>query len=256
MYIKYKHVLFPEKPFKDTGNCMDHLRLLLKQRAFMMVYLEDVDTENESNYWYVVKKKQVDLEKYKKGSRRNIKRGLEKYSVVLVEKRKIIEEGYDIYVEANKRYGNYNPIGKETYIEDIKRLDEKKYTFWGIFSKESGKMVGYCYNKIIDNVCLYLVEKIIPEHLEQNASYVANYTMDNYYLKKGVDYISAGARNLSHDTNVQEFLVQKMNYERMYCKMNVFSIPGFRLFTRFINRFNIINLDGLIKYFDVASGRN
>ena len=46
--------------------------------------------------------------------------------------------------------------------------------------------------------------------------------MNEYYLKEmNFDYINDGARSISHETNIQEFLIKKFKFRKAYCKLNV-----------------------------------
>jgi hypothetical protein len=46
--------------------------------------------------------------------------------------------------------------------------------------------------------------------------------MNKYYLdEKEFDYVNDGARNISHETNIQEFLIKKFKFRKAYCKLNI-----------------------------------
>jgi len=46
--------------------------------------------------------------------------------------------------------------------------------------------------------------------------------MNRYYLnEKNFLYVSDGARSISHQTNIQDFLIEKFKFRKAYCKLNV-----------------------------------
>jgi hypothetical protein len=50
--------------------------------------------------------------------------------------------------------------------------------------------------------------------------------MSRYYLnERGALYVSDGQRSISHDTNIQEFLFQKLKFRKAYCQLNIVYSP-------------------------------
>ena len=46
--------------------------------------------------------------------------------------------------------------------------------------------------------------------------------MNDYYLnEKKFIYINDGARSISHETNIQDFLIQKFKFRKAYCKLHI-----------------------------------
>lgn len=48
------------------------------------------------------------------------------------------------------------------------------------------------------------------------------YVMIYHYLKnKNILYMIDGARSISHQTNIQDYLIQKFNFRKAYCYLNI-----------------------------------
>ncbi len=46
--------------------------------------------------------------------------------------------------------------------------------------------------------------------------------MNKYYLnEKNFLYVSDGARSLSHQTNIQDFLIRKFRFRKAYCRLHI-----------------------------------
>ena len=108
---------------------------------------------------------------------------------------------------------------EDEFENEISEL-EGEWEFWGIFHEN--KMIGYCQNKVIDDYCDYSTIKFHPDYLKLYPSYALFYTMNKYYLnEKKFKYVNDGARSISHETNIQEFLMQKFQFRKAYCKLHV-----------------------------------
>ena len=101
-------------------------------------------------------------------------------------------------------------------------LKENNYTFWGLFSSDENLLIGYAQNIIKGGVAQYSIVKLDPDYLYLYGSYRLFYDMNSYYLnEQKFNYVSDGARSLSHETNIQEFLVKKFKFRKAYCRLNI-----------------------------------
>ena len=66
-----------------------------------------------------------------------------------------------------------------------------------------------------------------PESLKEYAGYLLVHEMNKHYLnERGCNYVTDGARNISHKTNVHDFLQDKFRFRRAYTTLNVVYAPG------------------------------
>lgn len=235
----YNNVLIPGVPPHIAINLTNKeaKKLVKDTNAYFIRWPTDFNSSNETNFWYIIKDSFEELDDMKKNKRRDIKKGLNNFSVKIVSKDYIADNGFDIYVKVLDRYDINPNITEEEYKKEIYNHNGN-YDFWGIFYKENNEFIGYCYNKVAQNCCEYFVEKIIPEYLKYHASYADIYVMNQYYLKeKKLNYINAGARCLNHDTNVQDFLISKFNFRKAYCKLNIIYSFKIKLLVKIIYPF-------------------
>jgi hypothetical protein len=71
--------------------------------------------------------------------------------------------------------------------------------------------------------------------------------MNNYYLaEQKLRYVTDGTKSISHQTNIQEFLINKFKFRKAYCYLHIKYQPFFGLavsclfpFRKFFSVFNV-----------------
>ena len=80
---------------------------------------DNINTIKYDNYKYIINDKKVDLENYSVNTRSKINRGFKKLAVKKVSKNELINEGYNVYLNAIKRYNVVlNKISKKDFLDD------------------------------------------------------------------------------------------------------------------------------------------
>ena len=93
---------------------------------------------------------------------------------------------------------------------------------WAVTDKISGKLIGFAKCDIHENCCMYTEIKIDPVHLSQYSNYALIYRMNEHYLsERKFLYVCDGLRNILHETNIQKYLINKFNFRRAYCNLNI-----------------------------------
>jgi hypothetical protein len=124
----------------------------------------------------------------------------------------------------------------------MKNLDGVR-EFWGVYLKGTDELIGYSQNKISHNCCEYDEIRFHPSFLKLYSSYVLFYQMNQYYLnEKNFKYVNDGARSISHNTNIQQFLIDKFKFRKAYCRLHVLNSRSLALVIKLLYRFK-----GLIK---------
>ena len=112
------------------------------------------------------------------------------------------------------------PLSEDEFISSILLLGAE-WEFWGIYDL-NGMMIGYSQNKIVKDYCDYSIMKFHPDYLKSLPSEALIYTMNQYYLnERNFRYVNDGARSISHETSIQEFLIKKFKFRKAYCKLNI-----------------------------------
>ena len=254
---KYNGALIPKHPphVEVSIDATEVLRNINKEEAFFARWTTNFDCREETEFWYVICDEVLDIASYSKNTRNQIRRGLKKCEVRMIDKCEVKEFGFECYKAAFLRYNTHLvPNTLPQFKDELDSLDST-WEFWGIYNE--GKMIGYCQNKVINDYCDYSTIKFHPEYLKLYPSYALFYTMNQYYLKeKNFKYVNDGARSISHETNIQSFLIQKFKFRKAYCKLNiVYNKPvgflvtviyPFRLILKSLNFWLFIKLNILI----------
>jgi len=207
----------------------DEKYLIKKSGAYFLRYISNWDADCNTDFWYVVKDKEESIGQYNKKRRYEIKKGLKNCIVKKVNNIEIATNGFEVYKKALRSYGLESAaISKENFYKStLKKVGCEYFAVYErleseVENEERGGMIAYGQNKMEDGSVNYVTIKFHPEFMRLYSSYALLYTMNEYYLnEKKYLYINDGARSISHDTNIQNFLIQKFNFRKAYCKLNV-----------------------------------
>jgi len=216
----YQGALLPKVPpnYEVYLSLKEQKELLRLSKALFLRYTNEWD-RNGGEFWYIIKDAKEELETYKSKIRSQIKRGLKNCLVSKVDTNTIANNGYEVYINAFKNYStNLIPVAKKEFAKDI--LDSTD-DFWAVYDREN-TMIGYAQNILLKQSVNYASMKFHPNYLKLYPSYALIYYMNEYYLNAhDFSYVSDGARSIAHDTNIQDFLIQKFCFRKAYCKLNV-----------------------------------
>lgn len=227
IWKKYHGALIPNTaPNVEINLTKEESKELLKKtNAYFLRYTNDWDTQNKSEFWFVIKDGNEDINFYKSKIRNQIKKGLKNCIVKKVSCEEIAKYGYEVY---KKAFDNYNTTltiaSKDKFYEDT--LKNIHYDYFAVYSMlENGnedKMIAYSSNLIEGNSCNYKTIKFDPDYLSLYPSYALIHEMNKYYLNELLlDFVNDGARSISHDTNIQSYLIQKFDFRKAFCKLNI-----------------------------------
>jgi len=230
---KYNGALIPIRPPHIDSNIENVASLLKLENAFLARWVTEFDCERETEFWYVICDKNLEINDYSLNTRSKIRRGLKKCVVMKITKQEIIENAYDVYKNAFLKYTTYSICKtKINFIHEIKSLGAE-WEFFGVYYKE--KLIAYCMCSLNDGTCNYSTIKFHPQYLKYYSSYALFYTMNRYYLsERNLKYVNDGARNLVHKTNIQDFLITKFGFRKAYCRLHVIYNPILRFIIMFI----------------------
>lgn len=227
IWKKYHGALIPNTaPNVEINLTKEESKELLKKtNAYFLRYTNNWDTKNKSEFWFVIKDEKEDIDFYKSKIRNQIKKGLKNCLVKKVSCEEIAKYGYEVYKKAFDNYNTNLLLSSETkFYEDT--LKNNKYHYFAVYSRlentNKDKMIAYSSNFIEDNSCNYKTIKFDPEYLSLYPSYALIHEMNLYYLNElSLAFVNDGARSISHDTNIQDYLIQKFNFRKAFCKLNI-----------------------------------
>ncbi len=247
LWKKYQGILIPNEADQPNIrlNTRDKKYLLKKSNCYIIRWPSNWDIKHETEWWYVICDRFYNIEEYSSKRRYEIKKGLKLNYVRKINKDEVIEQGYDTYNLAMKSYKTPQIIkSREEFNKSLRDYSDKTWNFWGVYSRKNDKLVGYSQNLVTDKSCEYKVMKFSPFYLKDNISYALIYEMNKYYLSDNlVDYVNDGARSISHESNIQDFLIQKLKFRKAYCNLNIYYRKDIFVLVKFLFLFrNILKL--------------
>lgn len=195
---------------------------LLKHGGWMVRNTYDFDQKEESDFWYIIKDSFGGMDELSPSVRRSIRKSLKSFNYRLIEKKLIEEQGYSIMKKAFDNYAVQEiTMNKQVFLDFLDHWDENSHEFWGIFTKNDDKFVGFSVVRVYDNVCFYDRLVIDPTY-KKKFSYGFYYKRNEYYfVEKGYKFVTDGTRSITEHSNIQTFLVQKFKYRKAYCKLKI-----------------------------------
>lgn len=213
----------PHYPIQITD---EEAKTLLKEyNVHFIRWYKDFDKQFDGEFWFVIKDGPSSLEELSGNTRSKTRRGLKRLEIRKMSGADLISsDAYQVYNEANKGYKQYiQPLSRVDFEKNIRSLPSKNYHFWGVFFKEENKLIAYSQNYISDHSCEYSTIKFHPKYLKHYPSYALFFEMNNYYLNElKFRYVNDGARSIGHDTNIQNFLIEKFKFRKAYATLEIF----------------------------------
>lgn len=182
--------------------------------------------QNRKSEWYgVLKYKHFEVSEYKSSNIRNqIRKGLSVFEIRRINAENLSIAGYAPYYEAQKLFVSEKKIKTaEAYISSV--MDYSGFDdiihLWGVYKGVElvGYAVIYCYDKVEANISEI---RMLPEANREYASYALFHRLSEEYIKKqNFKCISDGYRSLVHETRIQELLMHKFGFEKIYLALCV-----------------------------------
>ena len=185
-YSVYKHCLiWNGRPSDEIELGESEVRNLFREtKAWMIQNCYDWDTDDETNFWHIIKST-YDFNDYSNKIKKYIEKANCKFEIRLVAKREIIEQGYDVLKSAIEGYRVSTtalPL-KEKFVSYINSLDES-YDIWGCIDRETHRIQAYSIVRKHSNWAEFLTSKVNPEFLPKYYPMYGLYDARNrYYLE-------------------------------------------------------------------------
>lgn len=214
----------------------------------MARWTTDFDCGHETNWWYVIKDSEFDINSLKAKRRYEINKGVKNFDVRPINPDNYREELYNVQVAAFSAYPKkYRPtVVKEAFVKGVDGWTN--YRVFGAFSRNTGCLAGYSLLEDTDErFKSFIVQKTEPnfEKYSVNAALVEgilSYYSD--FLGDG-GIICDGARSISHETNFQDYLEKYFGFRKAYCRLHIKYKPKIQLIVKCLFPFR-----KLLKIFD------
>ena len=197
-----------------------------------MMLLTDAFVEEETPWYAVICSKFIPLEEMKSKDRNKLRRGFKKCQVELVDAEYVAKNGYETMSEACKSYEGYEghlPPEQEwrKKIQDNAPFGDILH-YWAVLNE--GKMIAFSENYVYDKIEASLsATKIHPKYLLLYPGYALIYKMNEYYLNQGFECVNDGWRSIRHQTQIQEFLIDKFGFKKAFAHLRLEYKPSLRI---------------------------
>lgn len=238
-WFNYRGTLLPNTPphHNITLSAQEKKQLLKKSGAYFLRWTTDFDTLQETSFWYIIKDTQEGLETYNSKTRNQIKKGLRLCHVEKITRNVILNEGYEVYRKAFDHYQTVQKQVEQNVFQSALSSLEENWEFWSV-RNDSGKLIAYSQNHILDNTCNYSIIKLDPDFLSLYPAYALFFTMNDYYLNtRRMRYVHDGTRSIAHQTNIHNFLCDKFNFRKAYCTLHLAYRPDIAIMVKILYPF-------------------
>ncbi len=225
----------------DLGR-QDQNHLLKKTGARFIRWTNQFDKEY-SEFWYIIKDSFGGLEELSSNTRNQVRRGLKNFTAQPDSFKHLRDKGYPAYLNAFQRFSTFEkPMGESEFKRHVSKLEKSGlYEVWGVWDLQNKELAGFSENLILSPTCFYETMYCAPFYLKKYSSYVLFFEMNRHYLKeRGFRYVHDGSRSLSHDTNVQEFLVDKFKFRKAFCDLHITYRYDISMLVKILYRFRSI----------------
>lgn len=221
-YRLYKGAwIYAQNPHEELKLSDKDVELLLKKKGLMVRNVYDFDCGFETSFWYVIKDHFGGMEELSSKMRNQVKKCFKTMRVEKISSECLLNHGYDVYIAAVESYKVKAVVPTQSdFVSRIKNSVENEY--WACFDIETDKMVAFSMNAVSRESCEYCTMKAIPKYQKLYAYYGLIYEMDRYYLEeKGLKYVNDGSRSITNHSNIQPFLIDKFNFRKAYCHLDI-----------------------------------
>lgn len=231
-YRIYRHCLIwaglPDKEYKLST--MEVNDMLKHSSAWMLRNCYSWDCGKKTNFWYIIKES-YNPESYNKKTKKYIKKANERFHFGIISPDVFKEQGYRVYSQAFNRYRVCDGF-KQNETDFFNRINQlsSNHDIWGAIDKETNLLEAYAICKRNDYIVEFESSKANPDFLSKYYVMYGLYDSRNQYylgLKRFKIAISS-ARSISQHSNIQDFLIDKFNFRKAYCQMNIYYKPWLR----------------------------
>jgi len=241
---KYNGALIPTTPPHIEVDLIDIEKKIQEEDAYFARWTSNFDQIEKTEFWYVICDRFIPISDLSKNTKNNTRRGLKRCRIEKVSVQYIIDHCYFVYKAAFDNYnGHLTPMTEKEFQEEYSKYTNKDiWEFWVVYEKESEILIAYSRNKIEFNQCEFCTTKFHPKYLRKYyPSEALFYSMNEYYLsKRNFKYLNDGARSISHETNIQSFLMQKFKFRKAFCKLNIIYSPKVKFILSIIYPFKSV----------------
>jgi len=226
-YSNYKGILMWEgEPHKEVIlSAIDYKPMLYGGKGgFVIRNCYDFDCIDKTEFWHVIKDSFGGMDELSGKMRNQVRRSMRECDFRRMTYREVAEKGYKVYRASGEGYRIKPTIPSEEAFRQATIDNGDKREYWGVFIKNTDVLIAYASNIVLEECAQYILLRADPSYQKQCYPYYGLiYEMNRYYLEeKGLKYVDDGARSVTEHSNIQPFLIEKFNFRKAYCHLNVY----------------------------------
>lgn len=196
--------------------------VLAGRKGYFIRWETEFDALERGSWWHVIKSEREKLGSLSGNTRSKIRRGLKNFGYQLTSSEVICEQAYPVYRDAYNRYQTFEKMLTEKAFRKAVSTLPRETEFWLATDSETGEVAAFSENLVRDGAAFYLTMWFSPPALRKYVSYGLIHAMNTYYLNdQRLDYVSDGARSISHQTTIHDFLIDKFGFRKAYATLHV-----------------------------------
>jgi len=202
---------------------------LLSSGGLFIRNIYNFDKPEETYFWYIIKDHFGGMQEIPSKYRSNIRKALDALEIKKISKEQLLNEGYEVHKKAAESYKVKTDVPTVEEFKQHINSQDSDFEYWGCIMKDTGKLIAYAANLIVDNSVDYQTMKFHPDYLSMyHPSYGLIYEMNRYYLEeKKMLFVNDGTKSLTNHSGIQPFLMQKFKFRKAYCDIRIFYQPWF-----------------------------
>ncbi len=214
----YRGALVPATPFPCfVAPESVEARRLLRESGAALLRFSAVPKREPTEWWYMVSDS-YDRAALSPNMRNKIRRGHRSCRAERVTAEWLAGNGYGCYRAAFSRYRGATPQSEPRFREALASEASGPFEHWAVFADEA--LVGYSSHVVEGDQVALSVTKFDPAGLKERSAYAFFDTILTHYVAERGFTVNNGNRAVSHDTNMQDFLLQ-FGFRRLYARLCV-----------------------------------
>lgn len=206
----------------DPKDC----KTLLRQGGLLVRNTYDFDCQEKTGFWNLIKDHFGGLEELTSKTRNRINKAFDNLEFRQIAFSEIKEHGYPILKATYEDYAvSDRKMNFDVFDDLLQQYNGQNYDYWGVFDKTNGQLIGFQVISLWDSSCEYTLVGILPQYKRNQTFpyYGLFYSINQYYLQeKGFRYITDGTRSITEHSNIQDFLIEKFNFRKSYCRLAIY----------------------------------
>lgn len=225
-YFKYRNAWrFDGPPHQERQLQENECKALLEQGGLLVRNTYDFDYPEPTPFWYVVKDRYGGLEELSPRVRNKIRHAFRFFEYRKVTYEELTERVFPILEETFAHYKVHDRnMDREVFSKYLEQCRQKRFDYWGIFAKDTGRMVGFCTVNDWGDCCEYQYTGVESRYLKGGyyPYYGLYHHLNGHYLETlGYRYVDDGTRSITEHSQIHEYLIGNFKFRKAYCRLEI-----------------------------------